>query len=70
VWPFKKVPTDPLEARLAKLERDVRDIRTDWDLIYDKFAMLLKRWAKRDKALLEGGDATPPARRDFITRRP
>jgi len=65
-WPFKPAPTSPLEARVEALERAVRDLSTDWDSTYDKFAMLLKRWMKREKASVEPEAERPP--RDLVSR--
>lgn len=36
-----------LEARVEKLERDMRDVRVDWDMTFEKFAKLNARLAKR-----------------------
>jgi len=65
----KPAPTSHLEERVERLERGVRDLQADWDATYDKFAMLLKRLAKRDKAALEvatTGDGKKPLR-DLVT---
>jgi hypothetical protein len=70
----KSPPTDDTVERIERLERGLRDLQTDWDTTYDKFAMLLKRWAKREKALAAGasaeatgGDGKPL--RDLVSRR-
>jgi len=65
--PFKKSERDPLEVRVERLERAVRDVQADWDTTYDKFAMMLKRWTRREKDAVHAMEG-PPARRDFITR--
>lgn len=65
----KPAPRSDLEERVERLERGVRDLQADWDATYDKFAMLLKRLAKRDKAQLElspTGDGRKPLR-DLVT---
>jgi hypothetical protein len=68
--PWHSAPRDPLEARIERLERGVRDLQADWDATYDKFAMLLKRLAKRDKASVAAvdlGDNSKPLR-DLVSR--
>lgn len=48
MWPFTKPePSRHLEVRLERIERDMRDLQTDWEATYEKFSMLLKRWNKR-----------------------
>lgn len=63
----KTAPTSDLEARIERLERAVRDLRTDWDTTYDKFAMIMKRLAKRDKAAAEPIEQASPLR-DLVTK--
>lgn len=46
--PSKRPENVPLD-RLEALEKGFRDLRTDWDATYDKFARLLARWAARDQ---------------------
>ena len=48
----------------------MKNLSLDWDATYDKFSTLLKRWAKRERRLLEQGDGDQLQlqRRDFITR--
>jgi hypothetical protein len=64
--PFKKAAIDPLEARVERLERGQRDLQADWDLTYQKFAMMLKRWARREKA--EAGEPAEKPVRDLVSR--
>lgn len=42
-------PNADLEERLHKVERDVRDLKLDWDMTFEKFAKLNARLAKRVK---------------------
>jgi septation ring formation regulator EzrA len=68
MWPFPQSGRRrDLEERVEKLERAVRDLTVDWDSTYEKFSMLHRRLAKRDKHLSEAaGDAAP--RRDLVSR--
>lgn len=45
-----------LNERMERVERVVRDLRTDWDGVYDKFHRLNMRLAKRQKALESAED--------------
>ncbi|MHC4067048.1 MAG: hypothetical protein ACYSUI_21435 [Planctomycetota bacterium] len=51
MWPFsrKPRPREDWEPRVEKLERGLRDLKTDWDEVYEKFARLNARLAKRIK---------------------
>lgn len=62
MWAFtrrKPEPASPtpapglldLQERMEKLERVVRDLRTDWEATYDKFHRMNMRIAKRAKML-------------------
>jgi len=62
VWPFKAEPRGDLEQRVERLERAVRDLSADWDMTYEKFAMLLKRFQKRAKAEAESPNTEQPVR--------
>ena len=45
-----------LQERMDKLERDLRDLRTDWNATYEKFHALTMRMAKRIKREEEKSD--------------
>ena len=73
VWPFQKRHSPDLEERVERIERELRDLRLDWDTTYEKFATLFSRFAKRLKASQTAepedgrGPVTPPRIRDFVT---
>lgn len=46
-----------LAERMDRLERQMRDLTTDWNAQYDKFHRLNMRLAKRQKAIEEHEDA-------------
>jgi len=73
MWPFTKSQERPsaLLERLETLERQYRDLRVDWESMFDKFDGLLRRWNKRlrdaEKPDLGGGGTpTPPPNRETI----
>jgi hypothetical protein len=55
MWPFSSARRKPeptrleldLGERMEKLERSIRDVRLDWDDMYEKFRLLYARAAKR-----------------------
>lgn len=52
-----------LQQRMERLERDIRDLKTDWNTTYDKFHSLTMRMRKRAKIeeeKLEKGPEDPP----------
>lgn len=63
----KPAPRADHAERIERLERQVRDLQADWDATYDKFAMLLKRWAKREKALVEDTNGGHRGVRNMVT---
>lgn len=48
MWPFRRSkPSADLTERVELLEKQLRNIRVDWDETYEKFARLNQRIAKR-----------------------
>jgi hypothetical protein len=48
MWPFKaSTSVSQLEERVSKLEREQREIRLDWEMMYEKVKRLMGRIAKR-----------------------
>lgn len=45
--------------RLDKLERQVKDLRLDWDLTFEKFQRLAARLAKRAERAEEAAEDPP-----------
>jgi hypothetical protein len=64
MWPFKSRDTSPKqeddkELRLERLERQMRDMRVDWDTTYDKFRVLLMRLTRREQRAAETPEDAP-----------
>ena len=72
MWPFRKPKPSPpqqhdfidlmdLKQRMNDVERNFRDIRTDWNTTYDKFHALTMRMAKRvrDQNRKDAEEETP-----------
>ena len=48
MWPFKAQAVDTkLSERVERLERDFRELKLDWEMMYDKCRKLMQRIAKR-----------------------
>src|SRR5258706_3553039 len=56
MWPFSSpASTSKLLERVETLERDMRNLRLDWETTYEKIRPLMARLAKRADSL-----STPP----------
>jgi hypothetical protein len=52
MWPFSAPTRDSkLLERLETLERDMRNLRLDWETTYEKIRTLMARLAKRAESL-------------------
>lgn len=47
-----------LSERQTKLEAKMRDLDSEWSMVYDKYRTLLARLAKRDKAAEDASEST------------
>ena len=61
MWPFP-APTDvsKLIERTEKLERDFKELKLDWEMMYDKCRKLMQRIAKRAE-VVENAEQKEPA---------
>jgi len=78
MWPFKSPSTQPEPSadvleRLESMERGFRELRVDWDRMFEKFASLSARLAKRAKAQEARDSETPEengAKPEAVRRNP
>lgn len=62
MWPWKRQrPVADLEERQDRVERQMRDLRADWDSTFEKFAKLNARLAKRAKREMDAAEAEKTA---------
>jgi len=61
MWPFcSDVNVSKLLERVETLERDMRNLRLDWETTYEKIRTLMARLAKRADSLNTAAEAGQP----------
>jgi len=61
MWPFSSpASTSKLLERVETLERDMRNLRLDWETTYEKIRTLMARLAKRADSLSTAAEAGQP----------
>jgi len=68
MWPFSSPPSvSKLLERVETLERDMRNLRLDWETTYEKIRTLMARLAKRAEKLDTAAEAGQPGEGELPT---